>query len=344
MSTALSEEDAVPEMLLALAKDHRYVRQCDVLLKEMYAKAPSGVAWLLYALLVVRRRGRTLGMDFTGIELNTNGGRRLWLLMAASAMTSMLIEYSCREHNDDQDSSSSNEQLRGRARRRRFEEQRRAMMQRASAPIQSTPLPRQIAQSQVIVMTRRLVNMLKQTLLDLSSLTLADEGPHVLPSSAAASTIGSLAKVLIRLQVIRFCLKGKLPLWNMLGIKVDNKRQDVLANRPNLHRFVALLLAQQVLATTVRGTVQLLTKLWMQRRQRPTAQPFSPAPAAFSSTELVCGICKLPRVHPAIPKACGHVFCWKCLYQWVAVTRPECPLCRAPCRAQDIMALYHYRP
>lgn len=334
-----TEEDGVPEMLLALAKDNRYVGQCDRLLKEMYGKTPFGLAWLLYALLVVRRNHHTLGMDFCGIKLKN--GNRLWFLMSLSAATSMLIEYSCREHSGDD--ADNNEQLRGRARRRHFEEQRRAMMQRAtSGTLTSTQLsrPRQRVQSLVT----RLVDLLKRTLLDLSSLTLADDGPHTLPS--AANVVLSLAKVLVRLQVIRFCLKGKLPLWNTLGIQVESKRKNLLATQPNLHRFVAVLLAQQVLATTVRDTVQFLTKLWIQRKNRqPPAEAsvFSPPPSEVG-TDLVCGICKLPRTHPAIPKACGHVFCWKCLYQWVAVTRPECPLCRAPCKPQDVMALYYYRP
>ena len=57
-----------------------------------------------------------------------------------------------------------------------------------------------------------------------------------------------------------------------------------------------------------------------------------------------CGICMNPRKHSAAPIACGHVFCWSCLHNWVATMRPECPLCRAPSRTQEIIALQSYSP
>ncbi len=63
------------------------------------------------------------------------------------------------------------------------------------------------------------------------------------------------------------------------------------------------------------------------------------------STKLVqCGICMNDRVNPSAPKNCGHVFCWGCVQHWIATVRPECPLCRAPTRAQDVIVLYKYFP
>ena len=59
---------------------------------------------------------------------------------------------------------------------------------------------------------------------------------------------------------------------------------------------------------------------------------------------VVCTICRSDREHPAAPSSCGHVFCWNCLIQWVSTVRPECPLCRAPCSAKDIIALHNYKP
>mmetsp|Transcript_19070 Transcript_19070/g.21889 ORF Transcript_19070/g.21889 Transcript_19070/m.21889 type:complete len:524 (-) Transcript_19070:95-1666(-) len=58
----------------------------------------------------------------------------------------------------------------------------------------------------------------------------------------------------------------------------------------------------------------------------------------------VCTICRRDRIHPAAPSSCGHVCCWNCLIQWVSTVRAECPLCRSPCKAQDILALYNYDP
>ena len=55
-----------------------------------------------------------------------------------------------------------------------------------------------------------------------------------------------------------------------------------------------------------------------------------------------CGVCLNERVNPAAPLGCGHVFCWNCILHWVSNVRAECPLCRAPTRAQDIIPLYNY--
>jgi hypothetical protein len=59
---------------------------------------------------------------------------------------------------------------------------------------------------------------------------------------------------------------------------------------------------------------------------------------------VVCVICRTERRHPAAPASCGHVCCWACLNEWVSNVRPECPLCRAPCRPENIIALHHYEP
>jgi Ring finger domain len=62
-----------------------------------------------------------------------------------------------------------------------------------------------------------------------------------------------------------------------------------------------------------------------------------------TATTTLCAICQERRKFPACPVACGHVFCWNCLQQGLA-HRPECPLCRATCRPQDVLPLYDYEP
>lgn len=61
------------------------------------------------------------------------------------------------------------------------------------------------------------------------------------------------------------------------------------------------------------------------------------------STTL-CTICRLECKHVAVPSSCGHVCCWNCLIQWVSTVRPECPICRAPCSAKDVLLLHNYEP
>jgi peroxin-10 len=55
-----------------------------------------------------------------------------------------------------------------------------------------------------------------------------------------------------------------------------------------------------------------------------------------------CSICMKERKHPAAPIGCGHVFCWECIQEWISTVRKECPLCRVPTMAQDVIALHKY--
>ena len=65
-------------------------------------------------------------------------------------------------------------------------------------------------------------------------------------------------------------------------------------------------------------------------------------PTTAVATSAHCTICRMDRTHPAAPSTCGHVCCWACLTQWVSTVRPECPLCRSPCKPQDVIALHDY--
>jgi peroxin-10 len=140
--------------------------------------------------------------------------------------------------------------------------------------------------------------------------------------------------------------------------------------RPTMHRSVGLLIGIQA-AVTVFRTLANRWILWvadrLEERQRVMAAatsnddkkslPVLASSSLFhSSTETeqqqqagvpvsattTCAICRMDRLHPAAPSSCGHVFCWNCLIQWVSTVRPECPLCRSPCRPQDMIALYDY--
>mmetsp|Transcript_17752 Transcript_17752/g.21704 ORF Transcript_17752/g.21704 Transcript_17752/m.21704 type:complete len:127 (+) Transcript_17752:29-409(+) len=63
-----------------------------------------------------------------------------------------------------------------------------------------------------------------------------------------------------------------------------------------------------------------------------------------NQSTIQCAICMSSREHPAASTTCGHVFCWNCIQHWIATVRPECPLCRSPTKAQDVIALYNYTP
>jgi len=64
--------------------------------------------------------------------------------------------------------------------------------------------------------------------------------------------------------------------------------------------------------------------------------------SSFTSSKTPCQICMSGRINPSIASSCGHIFCWKCIQFWCTNVRPECPMCRAPTKAQDIIMLHNY--
>ena len=80
----------------------------------------------------------------------------------------------------------------------------------------------------------------------------------------------------------------------------------------------------------------------MQKDEGSGIERVGPSSQAQHTSKSSCGICMHDRKHPAAPVSCGHVFCWSCIIHWSTRVRPECPLCRAPAKPQDIIALYNY--
>lgn len=64
--------------------------------------------------------------------------------------------------------------------------------------------------------------------------------------------------------------------------------------------------------------------------------PEAPQPA--TDVELPCAICLDTACRPCcLP--CGHTYCWACAARWVATQQRKCPQCRAPCQAQQLLAI-----
>lgn len=189
------------------------------------------------------------------------------------------------------------------------------------------------------------------------------EGPHGLTrnTNGATQSAFSMGMWLIRLHLAHYCITGRYPSWlhRFAGLEVERNAGDTprIPSRPTTVRMVGAVIGVQAAATLFRHTANTLSH-WMADRleqnaaanndnieSRPSVFPTSTDKEVSSTTtkeSSTCAICSMPRSHPAAPSSCGHVCCWNCLMQWVSVVRPECPLCRTPCRPQDIICLYDY--
>eukprot|EP01006_Ploeotia_vitrea_P021869 TRINITY_DN54282_c0_g1_i1.p2 TRINITY_DN54282_c0_g1~~TRINITY_DN54282_c0_g1_i1.p2 ORF type:complete len:179 (-),score=34.21 TRINITY_DN54282_c0_g1_i1:1399-1911(-) len=60
--------------------------------------------------------------------------------------------------------------------------------------------------------------------------------------------------------------------------------------------------------------------------------------SSSSSDNFECNICFDPAKEPVVT-VCGHLFCWKCLFEWIE-KKEECPVCKAGCDKTKIIPMY----
>jgi peroxin-10 len=366
-----SESNVVPESLLALAKDTRYVEECKMLLLQVLRSVLperredllDRDAWylsvVLYNFLVVLRKGRTLGMEICGLRYPGEIAR--WKVVAASLATASSTYALHRATADIEDSSGpGTESLRGTQRRQIYENQRQAMLRRANSTsdVVSSPM-RNAGQEQVSSAPssirkriRELIRKLLQSIVTAVSSSSRIEGPHA-PVETQQRTL-TAGIWLLRLHLAYYCLTGNYPSWThrLVGHTVEEDGSKRLVSRPNNFRVVGILILAQATGTAIQTISQQLTHWWIDRSPSTLSPPtpsikfegYSSSTSSPSSDQSgTCAICQQIRKHPACPTVCGHVFCWKCLQQWVS-SKGECPLCRTTCRPQDILALHSYTP
>lgn len=148
--------DLIPENLLSLAKDVRYIQQCQILLQKILESFRlRGIpearlhkdSWLLSSILYIifvifPNGGRTMGMDTCGLRFEQSPSR---IRLVGSFLISICGIYSFQRfienpvgnaignQNDVAHNSDNREALRGDERRRAHEILRQRMLQRSQA-------------------------------------------------------------------------------------------------------------------------------------------------------------------------------------------------------------------
>jgi hypothetical protein len=301
----------IPEQLLALAKDSRYISSCRELLSQILPRydfdtidSTTATAWaiLLYSVLVVRRSGRTLGMEFMGLQPQST---TLWKRMAGIALFTLLWNY----HHSKQHQQAQ-------------QQQRQQQQQQQSIRV-STWWSRTIewiSTNQIFIMV----------------------GPHQLQQHHHQPQ-----HMVMKLILAYYCWTEQWP----LQMSLSNIQNNAIVNPPKSHRIVALLIGIQAigkwipyLMTTILSTTTHNNTIYNNNNNNHHHHPIN-EDETITTTHSQCVICHMPRTVPAMPITCGHVCCWSCLHHWMSSThRQECPFCRQPCRPQDIMTLYQYEP
>lgn len=351
-----SREGQAPlaEGFLAVAKDCRYVAAATQLIVQLLegwniAHSPSD-AWyasaVFYVVLVMRRKGKTLGMDITGLQYpnQTSTKSRTRLFTQSIAGISVLYILHC--WTEQQRETGGSIELRGSERVQAFRNRRRAMIQRSQdqdhthgAVIRGGDTSdNSSALSELKEHGRRLWRRLLENLL-----VFQTGGPHDLSAQHV-----SAAWWCLRLYAAYYCLDGRFSSIGqyLLGLQVEkcDPDQKRLVNQPQSHRLVAMLVLSHTAGWMLQNASKSVLQWIVQKihsngdsqvRVRGGSLPQEPLSG-------ICAICQQPRKNPACPIQCGHICCWTCLQKWIAF-RGECPICRKTSRSQDIVALNHYQ-
>lgn len=378
-TTATTDNVISANAILSLAKDERYVEECRNLISKIMGwlhpslEGDITTSWLFAATLFsyFAQRGKgSVGMKAVGLVAegtsHSSSIRSTMATTIALATASAISFYWSRRRLQE---NTTLDFMHGNHRLNAFELQRQRMIQRATQqPTQGQPQhhSHQLENSETPTAHRMLQRVKNQckTCIDSCIQALsscAARGPH----DRMAVGPFSVGEWLLRLRLAYYCLGGRSAFWlpgsNMAlfssttsggGGKSDPRVQTDPSIERTLRLCGILILSHAVGEGLKRGC-----RAWIQARvRRKIEQDISMtetrhhATIDLTSTSrqddkniLPCFICQEPRVTPACSVKCGHVFCWQCLQLWIA-SKKECPVCRTPCRPQDVAQLQNYHP
>lgn len=353
----------MPESLVAISKDAAYKQSVEDTLHQVLENFPStrsnvspynmAISTLSTALLLVtsvRRKSMSEELEMTDRNPGSFPHRVLpFIDLMISCSTLLVYSLTMPERNV--------ESLKGYERRAEFEKQRKAMLSRSddsSDSVGKTPKLSPMGWSKRYV--NRLHILVKEIHESLHGF-LAERGPHEIGDSTdparLLSSRRSVLSWLLRLHLALYCTTGGYAHWRhrLVGLKQQPKPQNIsrLINQPgNLSRVAGALMLVNLMCDSAWSSSQ-----WMVQQMVDGDSHQKTASHADLLTEVgsrpedlperiaYCGICSEKRLYPATLASCGHIYCWVCLQDW-QVTHGECPLCRKPISARDIIPLYNY--
>ena len=242
---------------------------------------------------------------------------------------------------------SQREQLRGSARREIFLEQRRRLAERASrqinAPVQSPSVREDV------------------TIDDYSTLTSFQKIRRTI--FERFSPIGTLRWV-IRMQIALYLIKGDYRMRK--SDKMGKQKSLRQASQPSYDSIGYLIFLEGLASILSMSSIASVDILMYFKGQMNKMFKFISKGGNHTGSSLLSEVeRKVPSVHShhstskcqvvsrpcsicmnfkKFPSAtpCGHVFCWDCIINWTMNVRKECPLCRRPCREQDVIFLKRF--
>lgn len=125
----------------------------------------------------------------------------------------------------------------------------------------------------------------------------------------------------------------------LTGIRYLMIRYTSIQQPPNPYRLLGIIIAIQV---AIRAFKWIKNRLWGSDEIRiKETSDTSHDDNTRNVSSSKCSLCLECCISPTVPP-CGHLYCWKCIIEWVS-ERGTCPVCRNPTEPRQCVALQNFQ-